>query len=418
MKKIKLLVVAFVAMFGFIACDKHECNDYDHSNDLVGTWTCLQEGFAEALVIKADGSALSTGYDGEEFWENVAGNIVVKNGMVTLTFEDGDNFHGHFDIIPGMAFSIYTDEGNRFTFNYCKEDLSEEVVGMWVCNDGMPGVENDMAIITYSEDGKMTMTAPNSTFIHDDFVNQVSDYKVVGDLVFKLFPKENFAEGGNPYLVSRVAYTKNGTSLGDVLIEKQHTPTENGVVELTFSFLRIKQYLELPGMKYDYIKTFVSNVKGIDKDIDVMGYKFNFAKMDGVMLDKMLKTLLFTVEFPDANSIKYSCLYDRNAEPAVVEAPIAVDGNKMTIKISEEYPGLKDVDMYTFQDQDNTQMHMYMPTYSFINFFGNMQIIMMSQLNMIDTTDAAAVKAIYDSIDDAVETINLSLVMTKATKAL
>ena len=369
-------------------------------------------------MIKADGSALSTGYDGEEYWENVAGNIVVKNGMVTLTFEDGDNFHGHFDIIPGMAFSIYTDEGNRFTFNYCKEDLSEEVVGMWVCNDGMPGVENDMAIITYSEDGKMTMTAPNSTFIHDDFVNQVSDYKVVGDLVFKLFPKENFAEGGNPYLVSRVAYTKNGTSLGDVLIEKQHTPTENGVVELTFSFLRIKQYLELPGMKYDYIKTFVSNVKGIDKDIDVMGYKFNFAKMDGVMLDKMLKTLLFTVEFPDANSIKYSCLYDRNAEPAVVEAPIAVDGNKMTIKISEEYPGLKDVDMYTFQDQDNTQMHMYMPTYSFINFFGNMQIIMMSQLNMIDTTDAAAVKAIYDSIDDAVETINLSLVMTKATKAL
>ena len=90
----------------------------------------------------------------------------------------------------------------------------------------------------------------------------------------------------------------------------------------------------------------------------------------------------------------------------------------MTIKISEEYPGLKDVDMYTFQDQDNTQMHMYMPTYSFINFFGNMQVIMMSQLDMIDTTDAAAVKAIYDSIDDAVETINVSFVMTKATKAL
>ena len=90
----------------------------------------------------------------------------------------------------------------------------------------------------------------------------------------------------------------------------------------------------------------------------------------------------------------------------------------MTIKISEEYPGLKDVDMYTFQDQDNTQMHMYMPTYSFINFFGNMQVIMMSQLGMIDITDAAAVKAIYDSIDDAVETINLSLVMTKSTKAI
>ena len=416
MKKIKLLVVALVAMFGFIACDKHECNDYDHSNDLVGTWTCLQEGFAEALVIKADGSALSTGYDGEEYWENVAGNIVVKNGMVTLTFEDGDNFHGHFDIIPGMAFSIYTDEGNRFTFNYCKEDLSEEVVGMWVCNDGMPGVENDMAIITYSEDGKMTMTAPNSTFIHDDFVNQVSDYKVVGDLVFKLFPKENFAEGGNPYLVSRVAYTKNGTSLGDVLIEKQHTPTENGVVELTFSFLRIKQNLELPGMKYDYIKTFVSNVKGVDKDVDVMGYTFNFAKMDGVVLDKMLKTVLFAVEFPDANTIRYSCKYNKFSME--MDAPIVVDGNKMTVKMSQRDAAYKDVDLYTFQDQDNSQMHMYMHTTAFVNFFGNMQIAFMSELGQLDKTDANAVKAVFDGIDAAVESINLSLVMTKATKAL
>ncbi len=407
-----------MAMFGFIACDKHECNDYDHSNDLVGTWTCLQEGFAEALVIKADGSALSTGYDGEEFWENVAGSFVVENGMVTMTFEDGDNFHGHFDIIPGIAFSIYTDEGNRFTFNYCKEDLSEEVVGMWVCHEGLPGVENDMAIFTYSEDGKMTMTTQASAFIPADFVNVVCDYKVVGDIMFKNVPKENTSEGNAFCQPVRLAYSANGTTLGDILIENIFAPHENGVVEITSSWLRIKQHLELPGMKYDYIKTFVSNVKGVDKDIDVMGYKFNFAKMDGVMLDKMLKTLLFTVEFPDANTIKYSCLYDRNAEPAVVEAPIAVDGNKMTIKISEEYPGLKDVDMYTFQDQDNTQMHMYIPTYSFINFFGNMQVIMMSQLDMIDTTDAAAVKAIYDSIDDAVESINLSLVMTKATKAL
>ena len=32
----------------------------------------------------------------------------------------------------------------------------------------------------------------------------------------------------------------------------------------------------------------------------------------------------------------------------------------------------------------------------------------------LDTTDAAAVKAVYDSIDDAVETINVSFVMTRA----
>ena len=107
MKNLKLLVVALVAMFGFIACDKHECNDYDHSADIVGTWTCLQAGYAEALVIKADGSAVSTGYDGTEYWENVAGNIVVKNGIATMTFEDGDNFEGHIDVIAGMAFSTH-----------------------------------------------------------------------------------------------------------------------------------------------------------------------------------------------------------------------------------------------------------------------------------------------------------------------
>lgn len=399
-----------MAMFGFIACDKHECNDYDHSKDLVGTWTCLTPDFAEALVINADGSLLSTGLAAGEYWENVAGNVVVENGNITLTFEDDDNFKGHFDIIPGVAFSIYNDKGGHLVFNYCANDLSDEIVGMWVCNDAPAGADNDMAIISYANDGSTTFTGilPNK----DGYMLNVNTtYNVVGDLMFK----KNAVQGTSDspkYISTRLTYAPNGTGAGDIMVYKHY----NGTVETSSSYLRIKQHLELPGMKYDYIKTFVSNVKGIDKDIDVMGYKFNFAKMDGVMLDKMLKTLLFTVEFPDANTIKYSCLYDRNAEPAVVEAPIAVDGNKMTIKISEEYPGLKDVDMYTFQDQDNSQMHMYMPTYSFINFFGNMQVIMMSQLDMIDKTDAAAVKAIYDSIDDAVETINVSFVMTKAAK--
>ncbi len=33
-----------------------------------------------------------------------------------------------------------------------------------------------------------------------------------------------------------------------------------------------------------------------------------------------------------------------------------------------------------------------------------------------DLADEAAVKAVYDSIDDAVETINVSFVMTKAAR--
>ena len=99
-----------------------------------------------------------------------------------------------------------------------------------------------------------------------------------------------------------------------------------------------------------------------------------------------------------------------------MDAPIVVDGNKMTVKMSTKNAAYKDIDLYTFQDADCSQMHMYMPTYAFINFFGNMQATIMSQMGDLDLTDAAAVKAVFDSIDEAVNTINVSFVMTKAAK--
>ena len=415
MKIFKFLAVALVAMLGFSACEKdcdHDFIEVDHSKDLVGTWTCLEADLAQAFVFNADGTATTTGVENGKYWENVNVTWKLKNNKLTLSYGDNTS-ETLINIVSGKILSIADKNGdNRRTFQYCANDLADEVVGMWVCNDGMPGVENDMAIITYSEDGKMTMTAANSTFIHDDFVNQVSDYKVVGDLVFKLFSKENFAEGGNPYLVSRVAYTKNGTSLGDVLIEKQHTPTENGVVELTFSFLRIKQYLELPGMKYDYIKTYVSNVKGEDKDIPFLNTSFNFAKMDGSIIDKFLKSILFTVEFPEANKIKYSYLLE--GKNIVIDAPIEVDGNKMTIKMSANNPAYQDVDMYAFQDQDNTQMHWYMPTTSFEKFFGNTSVALMLGYGQLDKDDTEGIANVYKTIADAVESINLSIVMSQS----
>ena len=404
-----------MAMFGFIACDKHECNDYDHSNDLVGTWTCLQEGFAEALVIKADGSALSTGYDGEEFWENVAGSFVVENGMVTMTFEDGDNFHGHFDIIPGMAFSIYTDEGNRFTFNYCKEDLSEEVVGMWVCVDGPSDKEADMVIQVFDEEGTVNKTGW-SVASNEFIVKEALTYKVVGDLLFHQRPSDMVTEGVVANFVSKLTYMPNANQLGDMLINTTYKVVKGETVELSMSMLRIKQHLELPGMKYDYMKTFVTNVKGEDKDIPFLNTSFNFAKMDGSIIDKFLKSILFTVEFPEADKIKYSYLLEGNN--VVMEAPIQVDGNKMTIKMSANNPAYQDVDLYAFQDQDNTQMHWYMPTTSFEKFFANTSLALMLGYGQVDKNDTEAIAGVFKTIADAVESINLSIVMTKATKAL
>ena len=404
-----------MAMFGFIACDKHECSDYDHSADLVGTWTCLEAGYAEALVIKADGSAVSTGYDGTEYWENVAGNIVVENGTITMTFENGDNFKGHFDIVPGVAFSIYTEEGAHLTFYYCANDLADEIIGMWVCNDFTTNAESDIMIETFDKNGKSTLTGflPLEADA-EQILNNQTDYKVVGDLLFITIPADKVGAEKPIYVADKLIYSPNGTGLGDILTIKTYPKVDGQFKESFSSWLRVNQSLDLAGKKYDYIKTFVTNVNGLDQDIDFMGYTFNFAKMDGTTIDQMLKALLFSVEFPSANKIKYSCRFSSGVQ--TVEAPIAVDGNKMTLKMSELYPTAKDVDLYTFQDADCSQMHMYMPTYAFINFFGNMQVIMMSQLGQLDTNNADAVKAVFDTIDAAVNTINVSFVMTKAAK--
>ena len=182
---------------------------------------------------------------------------------------------------------------------------------------------------------------------------------------------------------------------------------------LSETWFRIKQHLDLAGKAYDYNNTYVSNVKGLDEDMTMMGYTFNIGKMEGKNLDKMLKTLLFAVEFPNANTIKYQ--YHYNGQTLVFEAPIVVDGNKVTIKMSEFSSYYRDVDMYMFQDQDDCQLHMYMPTYSFINYFANMDLAALTVTGDIDLTDAAAVEAIFERMDERVESINVSFTF-KATK--
>ena len=415
MKIFKLMAIALVALVGLNSCSKdcdHDFIEVDYSNDIVGTWTCLTADYAEALVIKADGSALSTGVEDGEYWENVAGDIVVKDGKVTMTFEDGDNFEGHIDVIAGMAFSIHNEDGERMTYNYCANDLADEILGMWVSNNGPFESKDDMIIQTFNEDGSVLFTG-YSAYEGGYTLNGKGSYKVIGDMLFHKLPNENLVEGVFQNIAKKLVYTPNATDLGDVMTLRGYL--ENGEQnEFASSLLRVKQDLDLTGNKYDYIKTFVTNVDGLDKDINFMGFEFNFAKMDGVKLDKMLKTLLFTVEFPTADSIKYSCHLSTEAQ--TVKAPIAVDGNKMTLKMSKVYPTAKDVDLYTFQDADNSQLHMYLPTYAFVNFFGNMQVIMMAQLGKLDLNDTTAVKAVFDTIDDAVNTINVSFVMTKAAK--
>ena len=86
----------------------------------------------------------------------------------------------------------------------------------------------------------------------------------------------------------------------------------------------------------------------------------------------------------------------------------------MTIKMSAKVPTLKDVVLYAFQDADCSQMHFYMHKTAFVNFYTNMQAMLMEATDeQFDINNAEAVNAIYDNINNAVETINVSLVMSK-----
>ena len=407
MKIFKLMAVALVAMLGFTACDNDPEHIYDdHSADIVGTWTCLQEKdiFAEALTIKADGSLLSTGYDGEDFWENVAGKMVVENGNVTMTFEDGDNFKGHFDIIPGKAFSIYNEDGVRLTYNYCENDLSDEVLGMWVCHEGLPGIENDMAIKTYSEGGKYSLTTKASIFIPEDNVNTEADYVVVGDLLFM--------KDASQHLVVRLTYTPNATTLGDIMTETIYAPSENGLVEISTSWLRVKQYLNFDSKAYAYNTAYVTDAKGKDEDFTFAGYTFNMSKIGTGDFDMMFRSDLFCVVL-NANSITHK--FRPNGQESEVDIPITVEGNKVTLDMSVVNPACRNVEMYMFQDADDSQLHMYMHTDAFINYFANLMIPTLVAEGKLDTTNAAAVEKVFTDMEARVESINVSFVF-KALK--
>ena len=407
MKIFKIMTLALVAMLGFTACEKHECDfiETDRKADLVGTWTCLEADFAQAFVFKADGTAITTGVDNGELWENV--NITWKLSNNKLTLNYGDNTSETLiDIIPGNAMSIADKDGaNRKTFQYCANDLSEEIVGMWVCNDTPADGESEMMINTFYENGKSVLTGFLPLGVgSEQVVNNQTDYKVVGDLLFITIPADRVG-GENPmYIARQIIYTPNATAMGDIMTRK--------TISGTSSWLRIKQSLDLEGQKYDYIKTFVSNVKGEDKDIPFLNTSFNFAKMDGSIIDKFLKSILFNVEFPDANTINYSFMLEGQNLP--MSAPIEVEGNKMTIKMSANDPVFHDVVVYTYQDKDNSQMHMYMPTSSFEKFFANTSVSVMLGYGQLDKNDADAIAGVYQNVADAVHSINLSLVMSKS----
>ena len=412
MKKIfNFMMIALVAMVAFTSCSddcNHEYIEVDYSKKLAGIWTCIEpeNAYAEALVINADGSVTSTGVFDGQLWEK-KGSIKIKDNKMTLSFEDGDNIETRFEMVEGVAFSLVDDELDvRYDYYYCKNDLADEVVGMWVCTY-VPWMDADMAINVYQADGKAFFTGFVGNADFDYASNVETTYKVIGDLMIQTNPMSY--EGAPKYLAFRLDYAPNGSEYGDVLTNTNLMLFGDEVIETTASMIRVKQNLNLTGKRYEYSATYLSNVKGEDKDIPFFDSTINFAKFDEMVMDMFLNTTLFSVHFPNANTLEYG--FRMNGGITTTPAPIVVEGNKMTIKMSANNAAYRDVVVYAYQDQDDSQFHMYMPTTSFENFFGNMQVELMDAKGQLDLTDEAAVKAVFDSIEAAVESINFSIVM-------
>ena len=409
MKIFKLMVVALVAMLGLTACNndcEHEFIEHDYSEVLVGTWTYIADGgLAEAMVINPDGSFITTGImKGGSMYEE-KGTIKVVNNKVSLVFDgDTDVIEGRLELVAGKSLSIVLNEEYdiRLTYDYCEKDLSDEIVGMWVCTDAPTENGEAMIVHTFMDNGKAIYTG-FGTYVDEYLVNKETTYKVIGDLLFYALPQYNLEEGAPSYIIKKLTYKPNGAAYGDIMEEK----TLRSEVEMTSTMLRIKQYLNLTDRTYDYNSAYVSNAKGKDEDFTIFGNTFNIAKIKAYDLDMMFRTILSCIELNE-NSFKYKLRLDgREIE---MNDPIVVDGNKVTLDMSATNPACRKVDMYMFQDANDSQLHIYMPTSSFINYFANLQIPTLKADGKLDTTDAAAVEKVFADMEARIESINVSLI--------
>ena len=405
MKKL-LLMFAVVGVL-FTACNKdndcgHEFIEHDFSKDIVGTWTYFADnGQAEAMVIKEDGTFAITGIMQGGYLYEEKGTIKVVNNKVTLAYNTGDVFEGRLELVAGKSMSIvmFDDNNVRLTYDYCANDLSDEIIGMWVCNDGVAG----MSIQTYQEDGKCIYTG-FSFGANDYMTNFESTSEVLGDMLFQ--------KTGDIYFATRLTYIPDGNSLGDTLTTTSTILVNDEYVTSSYSFLRIKQHLDFTSKIYDYSAAYVTNAKGKDEDFNITGCAFNMAKIKAYDFDAMFRAVLYCIEM-NGNSIKQH--FRPNGVESGFETPITVDGNKVTLDMSKVNPACRTVVMYMFQDNDDSQLHMYMHTNAFINYFANLELVTMLIEGKIDTANTTAVEKVFTDMAERVESINLSLVM-KARK--
>jgi hypothetical protein len=358
------------------------------------------------MVIKADGSFAITGVRGDGSLYEETGTIKVVNNKATLAYASGEVFEGRLELVAGKSMSIVFNKEYDvcLTYDYCANDLADEVVGMWVCTY-VPWMDADMAVNVYQADGKAFFTGFVGDADFDYAANVETTYKVIGDLMIQSNPMSY--EGAPEYLAFRMDYSPNGSEYGDVLTNTNLMPFGDEAFESTASMIRIKQNLNLVNRTYDYISAYVSNAKGTDEDFTIMGHTFNMSKIEASNLDMMFRSILSCIELNE-NSFKYKLRLNGNERE--MNDPISVEGNKVVVDMSATNPACRKVEMYMFQDADDCQLHIYMPTKSFINYFANLLIPTLVSEGKLDTSNADAVEKVFADMESRIESINVSLV--------
>ena len=413
MKKLFFYLRATVALL-FASCDNDEGNDWistEYAKDLVGTWTTQDSGYAEALVITQDGVVSATGSYKLDYWD-VKGRVILNSNQIALDFEDKDNFNGTFEITPGDSLVLVDDEtGKHITYHYCTTDYTDIVKGTWTNSEVYVGMENYTSFYNFTDDGFFKYSC---LFEDEDTMNieAPAPYKVIGDFLIRCGEESDTAYNVSPYTIYRLEYEPNYKGkLTDVLTLNLNTYMDNIYMDVAISYYRLMDELDVVGKKYDYTKSFLTNVNGKDKNFDLMGYRFNFARINSSKLDDMLETVQFSIEFPSEDSIQFNCIY--NGEPMNMKARMEMDGLKMTVKMSERDAAYRDVVMYVFQEAHDAHVRMIMKTEGFTNFFTNIYIAIMAKEGKLDKNDKEVVDSYFTRIDEAIDHINVGYVMNR-----
>ena len=397
MKNFKILLVALVAMCGLNGCSDdcdHDFIEHDYTQELVGTWSVLGPESAETMVIKADGTVEFAGVHEAEFFESTA-RYELSNNRMKLVWDDGTTDEGRLNVVDGGAFSLVVDEGTGagYYFQYCHDDFSDEIVGSWLVQD-----EVSHRVWSYYADG--TADCKKFYYVSASESFMPGTYKVVGNILFDTY---QFDEETTVSYGAKISFTPDGSVMKNTALYAE----ENGVEEYVMDYLHIKPTPDLAGMEYAYSDCPMTNVIGYDKEVELMGRTLNFNNLENWVLATLLNEIFCQVDFPDADHFHYSSF----------QAPIAVEGHKMTVKMSEVVPTFKDVVFYTFQSADSNQLQLCMDKAAFVNFFTNMQCKYLDEMDeQFDITDADAVDAIYNTLNNTLLCIRVNLVLDKVAE--